>query len=293
MPELVPSTLHAVIERCAAGAIPANVALMRIHMESPSPAFADAVVNALPAIAVTHRPAEAGRISAIAALHERHPDAWLTIRHVLDLVAHDDREDPDRLARRFDAAARVAPEAGVALYALGDSDLLAAATSEVVSRLKDWNLVARDRVILDIGCGIGRLAAPLAAEGGRVIGVDVSSEMLIAARRRAPGALFVRTSGRDLACFADAAIDLVLAVDSFPYLFQAGIDLVERHLFEAGRVMRRGGALLILNFSYRADADADGREATALAKGAGLVPVRLGERPFTLWDGAAYQFTKQ
>jgi ubiquinone/menaquinone biosynthesis C-methylase UbiE len=125
-----------------------------------------------------------------------------------------------------------------------------------------------------------------------VVGIDVSGEMLAAARRRAPKGIFVRTAGRNLACLADAMFDLVLAVDSFPYLLQAGMEVATRHVAEAARVLKPGGALLIFNFSYRGDLAADARDVQAMAEGAGLAPVRIGERPFKLWDGAAYELRR-
>ena len=42
-------------------------------------------------------------------------------------------------------------------------------------------------------------------------------------------------------------------MDSFPYLMQAGV--AERHVAEAARMLRPGGALAILNLSYRILAD--------------------------------------
>jgi SAM-dependent methyltransferase len=43
----------------------------------------------------------------------------------------------------------------------------------------------RDRDLLDVGTGTGRAALAMARLGGRVLGVDASSEMLAVARRRA------------------------------------------------------------------------------------------------------------
>src|SRR5512147_2068353 len=39
--------------------------------------------------------------------------------------------------------------------------------------------------VLDVGCGFGRHAVPLAAEGYRVVGVDRSAALLSEGRRRA------------------------------------------------------------------------------------------------------------
>jgi len=47
------------------------------------------------------------------------------------------------------------------------------------------------RRILDVGCGIGRIAGPLAARGYAVTGLDVNLEALRTAQRRAPGPRYV------------------------------------------------------------------------------------------------------
>jgi len=43
------------------------------------------------------------------------------------------------------------------------------------------------RRILDVGCGIGRIAGPLAARGYSLTGLDINVDALAAARRRARG----------------------------------------------------------------------------------------------------------
>ena len=47
--------------------------------------------------------------------------------------------------------------------------------------------VAEGRDVLELGCGTGRVAVPLAEAGSRVTGVDVSPAMLAVARERAAG----------------------------------------------------------------------------------------------------------
>jgi 2-polyprenyl-3-methyl-5-hydroxy-6-metoxy-1,4-benzoquinol methylase len=42
----------------------------------------------------------------------------------------------------------------------------------------------RHRAVLDVGCGTGLMSAMLAAQGRRVVGVDLSAAMIAQARRR-------------------------------------------------------------------------------------------------------------
>lgn len=52
-------------------------------------------------------------------------------------------------------------------------------------------------------------------------------------------------------------------------------------------MLRSGGSLVILNFSYREDA-ADRQDVAVLAAQAGFTVMRNGTRELALWDGAAY-----
>jgi SAM-dependent methyltransferase len=124
-----------------------------------------------------------------------------------------------------------------------------------------------------------------------VAGLDIAPAMIAAAETRSAGSgnlRFLLGSGRDLAPFADRSLDLVLAVDSFPYLVQSGGALAERHVAEAARTLRPGGSLMILNYSYRGDDGRDRAEIRRLADAHGFTVARAGERPFTLWDGLAF-----
>lgn len=201
--------------------------------------------------------------------------------------------DTARTAAFFDRAAAYSPEAGVALYSLGDPLILAAATGEVVAWLRDSALVRPDADILDLGCGFGRIAAALAPYCRSVLGLDVSAGMVAEARRRHAGLAntkFETTPGRGLAALPPAAFDLVLAVDSFPYIVQAG--LAPAHVSDAARALRLGGALVMLNLSYRGDPAADRTDAATWAKACGLVLEVADARPFALWDGTAFVLRK-
>jgi SAM-dependent methyltransferase len=271
---------------------------MHILMESESAEEATEILNA-GRVAFSDRPGPGARLEELVSLHERCPQAFATVKAVLARIVHDRAPDKPStgiraLASAFDRAVSAAPEASVALYTLGNPELLEAATAEVVETLRGWGLIASDRTMLEIGCGIGRFEEALAPMVRLAVGVDVSAAMLAQARRRcagAPNTAFLQTSGLDLAAFADCSFDLVLAADSFPYLVQAGGALAARHIEEAARVLRPGGALVILNFSYRGDLDID-RADIAAAAGGKFHLVRDGERPFRLWDGVAFHLAK-
>jgi SAM-dependent methyltransferase len=195
----------------------------------------------------------------------------------------------------FDQAARTHPEGSVALYTLGNAELLEEATGEIVARLRDWGLLSPDVECLDIGCGIGRMELALAAHVRSVVGIDVAPAMVAEARRRCadlPNVAIHQTAGRDLAGFPDASFDLVLAVDSFPYVMQAGPDLAQAMVGEAARVLRPGGRLVLLNLSYRGDLNLDRTDLAKFAAAAGLDVVRNGTAEFTLWDAAAFELQK-
>ncbi len=202
-----------------------------------------------------------------------------------------------RVAAFFDRQAARTPEAGVALYSLGDPQILAAATAEIVDWLDAEGLLGprpgmapEGPDVLDLGCGIGRMAAALAPRCRSILGLDVSPGMVAEARRRArhENLRFEVTAGQDLAGVAEGAFDLVLAVDSFPYIVQVGDDVAERHVAGAARALRARGALAVLNLSYRQDPAADRTDAAGWAARHGFTLERAGERPFALWDGTAF-----
>lgn len=294
----LPPRLHDSLSRAAAGA-PANVALMHILMQCPAPGEAEtAIKEAMHRLRESGQSASADRLAAILHLLRRNPQAFAIVHQVLGGLDHEREGDEDAVkywTAAFDQAARTHPEGSVALYALGSSELLEAATGEIVARLRDWGLLSPDTECLDIGCGIGRLEIALAAHVRRVVGIDVAPAMVAEARRRCadlPNVAIHQTSGRDLAGFADASFDLVLAVDSFPYIIQAGTDLAQAMIREAARVLRPGGRLVILNLSYRGDLNQDRADMSTYAAVAGLELIRNGSAEFTLWDAAAFELVK-
>ena len=193
--------------------------------------------------------------------------------------------------RLFDWSVQQSEEASVALHSLGNAQLLERATREVIAQLELWNVISQKRVVLDIGCGIGRIASELAPRVKEVHGIDVSGRMIDAALRRcAPlgNVRLMKTSGRDLHEYPDASFDAAIAVDTFPFLQQSGVELVAKHFAEARRVLKPGGDFVILNYSRRGDDAADIEDVRRLAEENDLEVLVCGERPFGLWDGLAF-----
>ena len=196
-----------------------------------------------------------------------------------------------RIAAFFDRAVQHSPEASVALYSLGDPAILAAATAEIVGWLSAQRLLPEGADVLDLGCGIGRISAVLAPHCRSVLALDVSPNMVAEAARRlaaAPNVVVRQTSGQHLDSLEPGAFDLVLAVDSFPYIVQTGPETALRHVRGAARALRPGGALCLLNLSYRNDLVADRTDAAHWAADTGLRVIVNGTLPFRLWDGSAF-----
>lgn len=195
----------------------------------------------------------------------------------------------------FDWSVLQSPESSVAFYSLGDAHLLDAATAEIVRWLWASGCVGPESDVLDLGCGIGRFEQALSPDVRSITGIDVSANMIAEASRRCREFANVRlrkVSGRDLAFAADASFDLVLAMDSFPYIVQSGMPLVERHFAEFARVLRPRGTLLILEFSYRNDPGRDDIDMTRLATDHGFTLTRQPSHPFSSWDGRVYSLQR-
>jgi SAM-dependent methyltransferase len=275
------------------GAVAAALGRYRAGTQSAPVTLAQLVLATGSAEAAMAALAEAPtELQALAARHRSGLDAIATVL-AAERSAPDAADPLLRQRRFFEASVGDSPEASVALYSLGDPELLAAATAEIVALLEAWDLAGPGRRVLDLGCGTGRMTEALARSGAEAVGVDMVPGMLAAAAARCaglPGARLVPTDGRGLAAFAHAAFDLVLAVDSFPYIVEAG--LATRHVGDAACLLRPGGHLLILNYSYRGDIARDTAELATLSGAAGLTPLRLGSRDLALWDGITFLLAK-
>lgn len=301
LPDHCPEHLREPLKACADGRVPPNIALMQLFIAAADEREAAAVLEELRS-AIGQDPSDpaAERLRRMIALSRENPQAFGLVKAVLADVDHQGTgaEADDGVARwagLFDRMARISPEGGVALYALGNPDLLNAATAEVVDRLRAWGLLGPDTVVIEIGCGIGRFVQALSPHSGHVTGIDISEEMIARAKERCAGLANVAlavSSGRDLAPFRSASANLVLAADVFPYLVQAGPHLVDRHLSEAARVLKPGGSLVVFNYSYRGDEAADRRDLSERAGRHGLQLQGGTPEPFAFWDAATFHLVR-
>jgi len=106
--------------------------------------------------------------------------------------------------------------------------------------------------VLDLGCGAARNAAPLAAAGATVVGVDVAWPMLEAAWRRVEAAGVGRRvalvrARMDRLPLRNASVDLVVAHGVWNLARSAAE--FRRAIDEAARVARPGAGLFVFTFS--------------------------------------------
>lgn len=103
-------------------------------------------------------------------------------------------------------------------------------------------LTPRGRV-LDLACGTGRIAIPLARRGFEVAGIDISRRVLEIARSEAPALDFRHGDMRELP-WDDASFDAVVNVwTAFGYFETQEED--ERVVAEVARVLRPGGVFVL------------------------------------------------
>jgi SAM-dependent methyltransferase len=190
----------------------------------------------------------------------------------------------------------------------------ATARWEATRRLRAWERgqlkLGGDLRLLDVGCGLGEAALALAedlSEGGEVIGIDVSSEMLRVARARPTAARSrVRFTLGD-ACALDEPddyFDVVRSERTLQWLTDPAAAIAEM-----ARVVRPGGRVSLLDSDWSTFAidvgDEDlsarvreamrtergrpsnvGRRLQDLVRTAGLDPTAQGEatQTWTAWN---------
>jgi SAM-dependent methyltransferase len=117
--------------------------------------------------------------------------------------------EPGGAAETGGAAFKAFEAAGWSARAGTYDALMARATALAIEPLLDAAGVVSGTRVLDVGCGLGTLAAAAAARGATVTGVDLAAGMLAEARRRHTNVEFVLADAEALP-FADQAFDVAL-----------------------------------------------------------------------------------
>jgi SAM-dependent methyltransferase len=97
---------------------------------------------------------------------------------------------------------------------------------------------------VEIGSGLGRICRALRAHFDRVIGVDISAEMVTRAQALVdePGVEFVLGDGVGLGGIESASANLVFTFTVFQHIPDPTV--VEHYIAEAGRVLQAGGVFV-------------------------------------------------
>lgn len=152
----------------------------------------------------------------------------------------------ERMQRDWDARARENPRAYInwpqvpneqqAFLASGRADYAAFVTPF----LQKMNFDPRGKRMLEIGCGIGRLAHCFVRDFAHYTGVDVSPEMIAQARAaQIPRAEFHSVSGGGLEQIPGASMDFVFSFAVFQHVPDRAAIL--NYVRETARVLRPGG----------------------------------------------------
>ena len=107
-----------------------------------------------------------------------------------------------------------------------------------------WKKHGQPRTIIDLGCGTGSIAIPLAKQGYQVTGIDLSSEMLaIAYEKMHAEQAHVTWLEQDMRAFTAQPADSVISFcDSMSYLLEE--EDVQETIKRAYQHLQPGGAFL-------------------------------------------------
>jgi SAM-dependent methyltransferase len=135
-----------------------------------------------------------------------------------------------------------------ALWEMGDFTAIAATMRESGSKLVRSLGVDANLRVLDLGCGDGTTALPLAETGARVTGIDIARNLIEAGNRRAAAAglanlRFQTGDACNLAGVEDGSFDLSVSI--FGAMFAPKPFEVAREMV---RVTRKGGRIVMGNW---------------------------------------------
>jgi ubiquinone/menaquinone biosynthesis C-methylase UbiE len=288
--------IQSLLERCAFGDISTNMALFIILLYAPSE------VNAIETLNLAIDEASGLRrlrLTKLKELWEETPNAFSLVKSVTrayssGLSSNGASDAIVRMAAAYDEVSKLSEHGSVALYSLGRDDLLDKATNEVVDYIRDEGLLKKNNTALEIGCGSGRFLVAMAPDLQSIVGIDISENMRKIAANRCRNIAnvdVIASDGRTFGNLPRNRFDLIVAVDSFPYIIEAGTEIAIQNIKEIRRVLRPGGRFLMFNFSYRGN-DLDRRDVTKIANKFGFDVLRCGECLFHYWNGAIFDLKK-
>ena len=161
----------------------------------------------------------------------------------------------DRVLRRtdyravWDWQARSTHNARIAVSGTADLSAHARTGAAIAERLRLVAGIDRSSVVLEIGCGTGRVGLALAPQCRQWIGTDVSPRMLKHARlalAAEPNVRFETISGFSLDPIDTGVIDVVYCTAVFMHLEEWERF---RYVHEAHRVLRPGGRVYVDNLN--------------------------------------------
>ena len=134
-----------------------------------------------------------------------------------------------------------------ATWMAGDFGVVAKTVAGAAQEFAERLPIAPGMRVLDVACGTGNVALPLARAGAVVTGVDIATNLLVQGRERAVSeGLTVTFDEGDAEAlpYADGAFDAVVTM--FGAMFAPRPEVVAREL---GRVLKPGGVLAMANWN--------------------------------------------
>ena len=116
--------------------------------------------------------------------------------------------------------------------------------NRIVAEALDGACPASTGTAVEIGSGLGRVCLALAGRFERVVGIDVSPEMVRRARElaAADNVEFILGDGSSLEAIPDTSADLVLSFTVFQHI--PDVAVIQNYIVDAGRILRPGGVLV-------------------------------------------------
>ena len=162
-----------------------------------------------------------------------------------------------------------------ATWMAGDFGVVARTISTAAEEFAERLAIPAGAHALDIACGTGNVAIPLARLGAVVAGVDIAANLIVQARERAAAeglSIAFDEGDAEQLPYADASFDAVVSM--FGAMFAPRPELVAS---EFARVLKPGGLLAMANWN---PASFTGK---MFRVGSGHVPPPPGIAPPVLW----------